>query len=158
MKIVARMRTVTWHSSSWSSDHSPRSIGPIVESILHTAPQMLDSNRMIFGECYCIYLLFHSRQAQVFTVCCSHPIISTVACNFLNTYADILERVSLHLQTSHFVFSTRLHAIVTHPWNYDTQPPATTTLCCSLCNSIRVIQFLLWSTLIFTKIREGIFA
>ena len=44
MKIVARMRTVTWHSSSWSSDHSPLSIGPIVESILHTAPQMLDSN------------------------------------------------------------------------------------------------------------------
>ena len=71
------------------------------------------------------------------------PQISTVACNFLNTYADILQRVSLHLQTSHFVFSTRLLTIVTHPWNYDTQPPATTTLCCSLCNSIRVIQFLL---------------
>ena len=75
MKIVARMRTVTWHSSSWSSDHSPLSIGPIVESILRTAPQMLDSNRMIFGECYCIYLLFYSRQAQVFMVCCGHPII-----------------------------------------------------------------------------------
>ena len=44
MKIVARMRTVTWHSSSWSSDHSPRSIGPIVESILRTATQMLVSN------------------------------------------------------------------------------------------------------------------
>ena len=79
-------------------------------------------NRVIFGECYCIYLLFHSRPAQVFTVCCDHPIIpphhryiSTVACNFLNTYADILQRVSLHLQTSHFVFSTRLLTIVTHP-------------------------------------------
>ena len=71
------------------------------------------------------------------------PQISTVACNFLNTYADILQRVSLHLQTSHFVFSTRLLTIVTHPWNYDTQPPATTTLCCSQCNSIRVNKFLL---------------
>ena len=36
------------------------------------------------------------------------PQISTVACNFLNTYADNLERVSLHLQTSHFVFSACL--------------------------------------------------
>ena len=160
MKIVARMRTVTWHSSSWSSDHSPRSIGPIVESILRAAPQMLDSNRVIFGECYCIYLLFHSCIYGLLRPS-NHtpaPQISTVACNFLNTYADILQRVSLHLQTSHFVFSTRLLTIVTHPWNYDTQPPATTTLCCSQCNSIRVIQFLLWCTLIFTKIRKGIFA